>query len=215
MAWVYEQDFNALSTGNLNGQDSWSADSGWQVQNSVVAEGANAISVVSNTSTSEIAERNFTAVESGTFYFYWRVTTTTTLLGLYLKDSSANIALQMYGENGYFSSYDGVGRTNIQIDGGDYAYSANVWYIVGVRFETSTNGYAGLGEQQYQININGGNWSDVRDFRATTSGGITLFSPFSTKNTSGEYGYIDDISIDYPGGGGGGALVIPPQVILI
>ncbi|KKU20693.1 MAG: hypothetical protein UX33_C0041G0011, partial [Candidatus Azambacteria bacterium GW2011_GWC1_46_13] len=44
-AWTYEQTFNTLNNGDLNGQDSWSGAVEYDIQSSISHEGTKAVKV--------------------------------------------------------------------------------------------------------------------------------------------------------------------------
>src|SRR3990167_10712671 len=67
MAWTYEQKFNDLNNGDLNGQDSWSAHLAFDVETSVKYEGAKALSFLL-ASENEYANRNIDAISQGIVY---------------------------------------------------------------------------------------------------------------------------------------------------
>lgn len=67
-AWAYEQLFNGLTTGDLNGQDSWGKTSGgWFVQATTTCEGAKALSA-GNGVASDDYSRVISNVSEGIFY---------------------------------------------------------------------------------------------------------------------------------------------------
>jgi len=71
---VYSQNFNTLNDGNLRNQDGWSHRDGnshlFQVQSSIVFEGAKAVSVV--TDSAQLRRNWDSAVTAGSFYFALR-----------------------------------------------------------------------------------------------------------------------------------------------
>lgn len=65
MAWTYEQKFNALSNGDLNGQDSWSGDTDFDVIDTLFCEGGKSVRAIN---ANGYVARAITAVSDGVFY---------------------------------------------------------------------------------------------------------------------------------------------------
>lgn len=70
MAWTYEQLFNTLNDGDLNGQDSWTGGANYDVQTTTKYEGAKGIEGVN---TNQNIARTITGVTSGTLYVAMRM----------------------------------------------------------------------------------------------------------------------------------------------
>jgi len=66
--WTYEQTFNTLNNGDLNGQDSWSGAGEYDVQTSITHEGAKAVQV-NALNTSKLISRTVPSFTSGQMYF--------------------------------------------------------------------------------------------------------------------------------------------------
>lgn len=69
MAFLYDQGFETLNTGDLNGQDSWSGDTDFDVTTSNPYEG---LKCVTGTAANGTISRAFTASTSGVAYFAMR-----------------------------------------------------------------------------------------------------------------------------------------------
>ena len=91
MALIYSQNFNALNTADLNGQDSWVADASFDVQESVTYEGAKAVSHV--TGDSQAAYRDFTAQSKGIATIYVRTTSTSVNFDVVMMSGGSSIHL--------------------------------------------------------------------------------------------------------------------------
>jgi len=169
-AWTYIQNFNSLNTADLTGQDSWSGDVLFDVQESVVQEGAKAVLGSPPSSTEIYIARTLPAgVDSGTMIFYVRAT----------KTSGEAGSLQFR----VGTTFAGRIRLNadIYIDGltdGTIiksAFGANTWYKITVEFLSSTTFRAKVDEGAFSAAITyGGGQSnpDTLRFTAYDTGSI-------------------------------------------
>ncbi|NTW32330.1 MAG: fibronectin type III domain-containing protein [Bacteroidetes bacterium] len=190
--WTYVQNFNALNTGALNGQDGWS-DAGLQGIIDVVTtgtpyEGAKHVEFAGSTSGSSSEVKTFTGVSNGTFYVSMKGTATTSSAGylLFALISGSDYAIQFGLNNGNIWHYPAGISTSIQ------AYSANTYYRIGIQFETGSGGWQGLAADTYKININNGAWSSAQPF-SSVSGALDNIRMYSYSK-AGELWYLDDIS---------------------
>jgi hypothetical protein len=73
-AWLYEQTFDTLNLGDLDGQDSWSGLSGVspQVQNTAVIQGTQAVKFTPATGNYSRVSRTITSDSSGSYYIWMR-----------------------------------------------------------------------------------------------------------------------------------------------
>lgn len=122
MAWTYEQKFNSLSTGNLNGQDSWSGDTDFQVENSVTYEGANAVRC---TNGNGYIARAVTGVSAGVFYIAMRRPDTAGDAEYNVR-TTANTADwgRVIMESSNIEVVHSAGSSNLLV-----GYTVNVWYL--------------------------------------------------------------------------------------
>jgi hypothetical protein len=60
MAWTYEQKFDGLTTGDLNGQDSWSGSTNYDVSTTNPAEGTKCVTITGDGTERQIS-RTITA----------------------------------------------------------------------------------------------------------------------------------------------------------
>jgi hypothetical protein len=174
--WTYEQTFNTLNTADLSGQDSWSSGTGFNVVTTDTPyEGAKHVKTAGDGS---YITRSITSIESGTVYFSFRKTSSTTGYMLLLLDndntqSDLELVLGPLGSvgNGQIGYYSRNSSADIQID--SLTYTAATYVRVGIRFEFSTNGYAGLAQRTWQVNVNGGAWSSALETERTDGNAIT------------------------------------------
>ena len=180
-AWDYQQNFDALTLGDLNGQDSWSGDATFDVEDSVVAQGTKAVSA--NSSTEVLIDRTITAnPDSGTFWFAMR----TTLDAGAGDQSGAFIILKTAGSFGRvrFNNHniiaDGLSAVTLVT-----GYSVDTWYTIGIQFVDATHA---------KFNVNGGTFSSSIDMGGTGVDTIRLSSPDGTAATA----YWDNITTSDP-----------------
>lgn len=184
--WTYEQTFETLDTGDLNGQDSWSGDTGFDVVSSVDSfEGTKMVSVQSTGAT---ITRGID-VDYGTFYISVKRSAISGLADIYLRISDSSKVIVRLDSSGNIAQYDSLNDhwTNL------VAYSADTWYRIGLRFDCTAGGYQGLSEDTYQVNIDGGDWYTAENFAPVAKfDQIRLLS-----NDSGTLQYFDLICPDY------------------
>lgn len=151
-AWGYTQTFDALSDGDLNGQDSWSGDTDYDIQSAVAVAGK---AVAVTAASDGIIQRTITSASSGTFRIEMRKAGTTT------GNNQSNIGQGDWGTLtnrltsvgfGYNSNHDKIyyvktdtSETQIQ------AFSADTWYTVDQEIDCSTD--------QYRVRIDEGSWT--------------------------------------------------------
>src|SRR3989344_3457549 len=193
-AWTYEQTFNNLNNGDLNGQDSWSGSTAFDVVTTGTPyEGAKHLSF--STLADIDISRNITPTENGTLYFSVKKPTTNQDTFLFiLKNNNGLSDINIYfNANGQIQAYNGTTASWQTIQN----YSANSYYRIGIQFELSQNGWQGLAQRTYKVNIDGGAWSAAKGVER--SNGITINSVRLSKqgySYSGT-GYFDFISPNY------------------
>lgn len=133
--WTYTQNFNSLNDGDLNAQDSWVANSAFDVQTSVVAEGAKAVSCISGGGYD--AERAFTGITtSGTMHISMRATSNALNAPLIrLKSSEGSSMCQVNIVSNNWSWFYSSANHSIS------AFSADTWYDVIIDFDFPTYKY--------------------------------------------------------------------------
>jgi len=143
MAWTYEQKFNTLNNGDLNGQDSWSGDVSYDVVDTLAFEGAK--SVRNNTGISVSILRVLPAgVTVGITYvaLRWDVNTDTNTCqgGIRYQDDAANQLTNF--------DFRRVDANNVNLIYGDSisginvltAATINTWYVAALEFNTNGDG---------------------------------------------------------------------------
>src|SRR3972149_5850151 len=161
MAWTYDQNFDDLNLGDLNGQDNWSADVAWDVQNSVVQGGTKAISAIAGTSNKN-ANRTINNSIAGNVVLYMRSNS---------NSGSQNGATFRCRDNtltGRFEVRFAQNSTNLQLVGTTAitlvsGFSPDTWYKVEIEYDT----VAGTARAR----VNDGSWSS--SVTMTGSGDIT------------------------------------------
>ena len=184
MAWTYEQKFNSLTTGDLNGQDSWSGDTEFDVQESVTYEGAKAIQVTDpgGQANGNIV-RTISGVSSGVVYFAMRVSGqpgTYSGWSVYFQDvtNSKSVGIEwLRSAIGIAFNVTGTGRTYIIPSA-----PTGTWIVFAIEFDASEN--------QARVKWKNGDddWTDWSSWKAVST-------PFSQ---------IDKISLVYDFYSGGG-----------
>jgi len=133
--WVYEQKFNTLNDGDLNGQDSWSGSVNFDVttDDNYDSGGSKCVKIASAPSNDKIG-RSVTKCDSdgSELYIAMKSAVTTNISGVDLGTATKVAALRIQ-----FSS-DG----HIYFSGNDWGtYSANKWYVVKITFDFTNNRY--------------------------------------------------------------------------
>ncbi len=185
--WSYVQDFNALSNGDLNTQDSWSGDTDYDVQATTVFEGTRAVTAIS--SNGSITRSLSFAQLSGIVYFAMMRpdTTSTAFFELMTGTTTVRTRLQFSGGNVLITN----GAGNVTVVSG---YTTNTWYLFEIEFNNSN---------QHAVRYNtGSGWSTQTSFLAANNNGNV--DAIRLNQGSGGTCYWDTISRsepDYPGGG--------------
>jgi hypothetical protein len=189
MAWTYEQDFESLSDGDLNGQDSWSGNTGYDVQSSVAYAGSKGVSIT--IADSQAISRALPAnITDGDVYFAIRRTTNSGGGAFYviLQDSApaSRIFIRMHSDGNIGAFNNGVGYVTIA------AYSANTWYPVNVQFNDGTQ------PDQFRVRVySGGSWGSFSSWLTVNGGsyvniGYLRFDTSDGNNSA--VGYVDAFS---------------------
>lgn len=180
MAWTYTQDFDSLTTADLNGQDSWSADTAFDVQTSVVLQGTKSISCTPAGS-NRIASRAITPVTNGGVSFLYRVTNATEGNGIFYLKSGSSYCCQIVWDSGTLKGYNGATLSNLA------SYSANTTYKLAFVFDCATN--------KFDVYLDDTKVANQFDF--TQSG--TYIDSFWISSQAGSSStiYFDDIKV-YP-----------------
>lgn len=186
MAWAFEDKFNSdtKSTGDLNGQDSWTGGTGYDVTSSVSYEGGQS---VTGNATNQDIEVSFTGVASGKVYF------------AFMKpDATGNIDMRFYSGANF--------RTRFQLNGGSLYYRNNEtdtvwttytnsqWYVIEFDFDA-----AGAGTYNARYH-DGTSWSTAITGIAIQGTAANIDKILFNQGASG-VGYWDTITPTDPTGG--------------
>jgi len=203
--WTYEQTFNDLNVGTLNGQDSWANSKNNNFYVSTAGTPYEGTKHVANTTgTDGVIIRSVSAVTYGTIYISLSkpvLNEGTNYVRLLNEDGLSDITVRLWKSSaGNLLVYDG--NSDAYVDTG-FDFSAGTYFRVGIAFEYTSGGYEGLSVDTFKVNINDGSWSSAygveRDGAGEQVEGVRLDN---YDLVSGTY-YIDYISPNYSDGGGG------------
>jgi len=161
--WTYEQKFNTLADGDLNGQDSWSGSTIFDVTTNAAAiyEGAKGVKVIAGVAQRYIVSSIDAATEgimyiaikpvtiaSGERIEFFLMETGFQKTSIKFDESSGDIQIN---HNGVYSSiYD--------------TYSLNQWYVIALEIDAGNN--------QYQAKVhNGTSWNSFSGMDDAADGG--------------------------------------------
>lgn len=176
--------FDLLNDGDLNGQDSWSGHTSFDVQGTTTYAGAKAVKSATATTGQEIS-KGFTSQTAGNQQFYVRTSDLTKSVAVdVMEGSNPCIDLRFYlGNIQYLSSLSVwttfAGSTGLLVD---------TWY--GVETQWAADKTA-----RYRWNTNGGAWSDWTSYIAPGTAWTTTLDTIklSTNNNSAS-AYWDEFS---------------------
>lgn len=130
---LFEDDFNDYSEGDLNGQGGWSGSGDFDVQGTVIFEGAKAVYVNSSGAFAQIVKAGDLDVEDGRIVWYWRLENGNSN-DVYITDSS-NITIIQINANGSNIRYrDGAGSYHNLCS---YSNGDNEWYYLQLEWRSS------------------------------------------------------------------------------
>lgn len=139
MPYSYSQNFDSLTTGNLNGQDSWSGSSLFQVQTGTVIQGTKTPYVSVTSGYNAQIGRSITAVDKGEMSFYVRVTnnnSNTRQIKLTSSgDGTGNARCGISFKSGNIYGIDNNSDSFLQ------AYSNNTNYLIKFVFDSTAGKY--------------------------------------------------------------------------
>jgi hypothetical protein len=156
--WTYEQKFNTLTSGDLNGQDLWIGSADFDVQESITYEGDKAVACGSGSGLRAIT-RAINPVSSGNVYIAMR-------LGSIGSGGAAGFSLEDVAGNDkiYVRFRDDSGHIQALSESGTYKtiypnYSLNTWYVINIEFDNSSY------PNQVRMRVyNGSVWSSWTDW---------------------------------------------------
>jgi hypothetical protein len=197
MAWTYQQLFNTLNAGDLNGQDSWSGSTNFDLSTTAPYEGAQCVESVLNIDSAAEIGRVVTAVMSGTVYVSVKINRTAgnirrggvllyigaTLVGRLEIGQTSSPTVELLKWNGSSNDWVTISST----------FNNNTWYRFGFQWANSSN--------QYRVNIDNGTFSSYYTFVSNTAigSGITQIAFLDNGNNGNGTGTVfwDTISPDY------------------
>lgn len=156
MAWTYEQKFNGLTTGDLNGQDSWASSTSFDVTEADSYEGAKSVTA---TAANAVITRSVTAVSSGTLYFAMMRPDTNADSNFDLLTSSATaLRIRIAFQVSNITLKDGTGNLDLVT-----GYTNSQWYVFEINFDASN---------QHTVRVHDGtSWSELTASRAAATNG--------------------------------------------
>ena len=157
-AWTYTQNFNSLSDGDLNGQDSWSGDTTFDVQATVSSDAGKSVEYAN--AAEGLIQRTITGVTDGTMRIELRKDTTllgNMQVGLGKGDwgtGSNRLAIVGLGYNLNFDKIywisAGTSEATIQ------SFSASTFYTIDIDFDCGTD--------QYRVRVDEGTYTSFANF---------------------------------------------------
>lgn len=138
--WTYVTDFESgegYSVGDLNTQNSWTGDTDYDIQNSVVQNGSQAVGIVSGADDTITQDTNITDITAGTVVWEMRATETTARDGFDLRfyqgDGTLRVRCRFVPAADDIDCYGG---SNIVLRS---TFSANTWYTFNLQFDATAN----------------------------------------------------------------------------
>ncbi len=198
MAWTYEQLFNTLNDGDLDGQDSWAAtgiSTDFLVSTDASAryEGAKGLSLPSTSLGNYRRASGDTT--TGTVYYAMKYTAAAATgdgAFLALKNSTT------YGAITKFAQIGGVNKLQYYSGGAaDYIDAVSpaiidTWYVIQLAYDTTTGGFG-----SYQIGVNGGSLSSAVTNLGNCATGYTVIE-LGNDGTTGWVCQMDTITPTNP-----------------
>lgn len=183
MAVYILEDFNSLSNGNLNGQNSWSGDTSFQVQGSTVQEGAKSVQCSAGYGSDQFISKNITARTSGIFGIYFRFSAT----GLYNESltlrSGTTSKFNVFIRNDACGLADGTGSQQQNLG---TSQAINTWHLCEIQIDQANN--------RARARLNGGSWSSYITYSFTSIDNIQIGAAFY----SGQNAFYDYITFTDP-----------------
>lgn len=198
MAWSYNQTFDALNDGDLNGQDSWSGGTGYDVVSTGAYKGGKAEWCLS-TDGDTVISRVITGVTDGTMYVVLRIDdwgNANNEHHFYLYDDGG-YKLTDFGlrnESGGILKYSYRGTTQESLGAG----LTDTWYIFCIEYNTNA-------DQTFRLKwkVDGGTYSAFTDWKLSNNASFDGTIAMVRINTEGGNwgGWVDEIGDTDPSGG--------------
>lgn len=194
----YSQDFEGLSTGDLNGQDSWTGSTAVDVQTSIVNTGSQGLEGIYTGSTYTITTDRGVAFNEGDLYINFRSSNVghNELIFMRLLEGASSRGYMKMDASGNFQYFDGATYNTI------FTMSADTWYELYIEWR-NTN--------EWRFTVDGGT-PTAWDTLVTWSTGIDGIMLGRDKDISGASVYWDDF-LDTSAGGGGEEAIIRQDII--
>jgi len=182
MATIFEDDFNSYTDGDLNGQGGWSGDTAYDVQGTIVKEGAKAVecgSVVNVGIYKDGTPRN-----DGRITAYLRRNTNSSGRSyLTIKEGTTICANVRFMDDGNLQVHrNGAWETYL-------AYSADIWYCIEIEWRSS--------DHKVRYRVNGGAWTDWGTATNEWVTGLDRVRFDVWDQSAGDVGYWDYVA-EYP-----------------
>lgn len=191
-SYNYEQKFNSLTTGNLNTQDNWSGDTGFQVGTTLPYEGAKGVSIGVTSSGQKIVNTSIGSFSDGDFFIAVRTTDSvqnTINLRLY---ETTNIIVAIRFNAGNIECFMGGSYTTYS------AFSANAWYVINIQWNNGTQ------TNQFRLRVRTGTtWGSWTSWVSTVNDYTTINEIDFIAHGTAYTAYFDTITPTDP------TLVIP------
>jgi len=205
--WTYEEKFNTLTNGDINGQDSWvvigggAGDVAQVVITGTPYEGAKHFLLQDNSSSGyncNNAKRSITGIANGTVYFSLKKAFNTAFAFFLENQINQTVIDLALPPDGKIKSYQNNGPAYEQID--NLTYNADTYYRFGIAFETGSGLWEGLSASTWKLTMDGGvTWSSPQafEYRSTSATSITGIYLQVCGNIDGINTYFDYISPNY------------------
>ena len=176
-------DFNSYDDGDLHGQDSWAtaygANADFQVQTSVVYEGAKAVSSVQKNGSGVV--KTGTARTTGNQGVYMRSTVTNDEIFFHLREpgNNDNSAIKLASDGKIKAR--GAAWFDLKA-----SYSANTWYWTEIEWKAGTTG-------SVRFRVDDETWSDWKNTARDSSTCNKVLCPYRTgTNGTSYWDYLSD-----------------------
>lgn len=188
--WIYEQDFETLTNGDLNSQDSWTADTNFDVEENVNSySGDKDLKLVVSSTDFINATRSVSSISQGTFYISTKFeeTSGTTNADIELYDTNGVNLLRVFYNGTDWQWLNSTGWGTLQS-----SPTLDTWYRIGIEWDNTNQA------NKYRVNINDGTWSSWENTTGSRSfSGIDTILLSGRNETGVGAVYFDLINPDY------------------